>query len=339
MAELVSILIPAYNAERWIRDCLVSALSQTWRRKEVIVVDDGSSDRTVEVARMFESEHVRILMQANRGASAARNLALSVAQGDYIQWLDADDVLLPGKIAAQMAEAGPGARCRTLFSGEWAEFYRYPGAAVSMQNSLWEDLLPTEWLYRKTARNAWMAIETWLVSRWLTEAVGPWNENLHRDNDGEYFNRVVAKADQIRFVAGARALQRKGVLGISSFRTLNDRKLESLLFAALAQIDLLRALEDSPRTRAACLSLLSRTSTYFYPERPDLLDQLDRVSRSLGGVLLRPALGWKCRFVEMVVGPNAAKRVRVGKTRLYTRYSRVREWMRTRRPVDPRGKP
>ena len=89
MKPLVSILIPAYNAQKWIADTLRSALDQTWESKEIIVVDDGSTDRTLEVARRFEAQGVRVFAQENQGAAAARNKAFSLSRGEYIQWLDA----------------------------------------------------------------------------------------------------------------------------------------------------------------------------------------------------------------------------------------------------------
>src|SRR5438874_6764230 len=107
MEPLVSILIPAYNAERWIADTIRSALAQTWPRTEIIIVDDGSKDETLSVARQFEAKNVSVVAQQNQGAAAARNHAFSLCQGDYIQWLDADDLLAPDKIARQteVAEA------------------------------------------------------------------------------------------------------------------------------------------------------------------------------------------------------------------------------------------
>src|SRR5262252_8996544 len=96
---LVSILIPSFNAERWIRQTLESAVNQDYSHKEVILVDDGSTDRTLEIARTFESRVVRVIAQSNSGAPAARNRALAHAQGEYIQWLDADDLLAPSKIS------------------------------------------------------------------------------------------------------------------------------------------------------------------------------------------------------------------------------------------------
>src|SRR5437868_12942861 len=67
MTTLVSVLVPAYNAEQWIADTIKSALDQTWSRKEIIVVDDGSRDGTLAIARQFASENVRVVTQENRG--------------------------------------------------------------------------------------------------------------------------------------------------------------------------------------------------------------------------------------------------------------------------------
>src|SRR5271168_1727479 len=105
MKPLVSILIPAYNAEAWISDSLRSAIAQTWERKEIIVVDDGSKDRTLSVARQFESSQVKVVTQQNQGAAATRNNAFALSEGDYVQWLDADDLMSPEKTAKQMEVA------------------------------------------------------------------------------------------------------------------------------------------------------------------------------------------------------------------------------------------
>ena len=119
MKPLVSILIPAYNAERWIGQTILSALAQTWPRKEIIVIDDGSRDQTLQVARQFASEDVFIVAQENQGAAAARNKALQLCQGEYIQWLDADDLLSPDKIAKQAAAARECQDKRKLLSSGW----------------------------------------------------------------------------------------------------------------------------------------------------------------------------------------------------------------------------
>ena len=100
--QLVSILIPVYNAEAFVAEAIQSALNQTWPAKEIVVVDDGSSDQSREILKGFESAGIKLIEQENRGASAARNRAFTQAQGDYVQYLDADDLLAPDKIAIQM---------------------------------------------------------------------------------------------------------------------------------------------------------------------------------------------------------------------------------------------
>src|SRR6266700_4344460 len=187
MRSLVSILIPAYNAEPWIGDTIRSALAQTWPRKEIVVVDDGSTDQTLRVARQFASQTVSIVTQENRGASAARNRALELCQGDYIQWLDADDLLSPDKVAKQMAATQECQDTRRLLSSGWGYFMYRPSRAQFLPTSLWCDLSPVEWLLRKMGQKLHMQTATWLVSRTLTQAAGPWDTRLSLDDDGEYF--------------------------------------------------------------------------------------------------------------------------------------------------------
>ena len=123
MRNLVSILIPAYNAEKWVADTIRSAINQTWPNTEIIIVDDGSTDNTLAIAKTFESATVKVISQENTGSAEARNRALSYAQGDYIQYLDADDLLSADKIAIQMKKAEGGADSKVLLSGAMAKFF------------------------------------------------------------------------------------------------------------------------------------------------------------------------------------------------------------------------
>ena len=100
-SPLVSIVIPVYNGERFVADAIESALAQTYPHKEVIVIDDGSTDRTAEVLRGF-GERIRFETGPNRGGSAARNRGVELARGELIQFLDADDLLHPEKLERQV---------------------------------------------------------------------------------------------------------------------------------------------------------------------------------------------------------------------------------------------
>ena len=96
----ISVVIPAYNAAAWIRRAVNSVLSQTRPADEIIVVDDGSTDGTGDIVRMYDGR-VRLLQQANAGAAAARNTGILAATGDWIAFLDADDEWLPQKLQRQ----------------------------------------------------------------------------------------------------------------------------------------------------------------------------------------------------------------------------------------------
>jgi glycosyltransferase involved in cell wall biosynthesis len=98
---LVSIVIPCFNTEKYIGEAIESALSQTYANKEVIVVDDGSSDKSLAVIQAF-GERIRWLSGANVGAAEARNKGVAVARGELLQFLDADDLLYPQKLAQQV---------------------------------------------------------------------------------------------------------------------------------------------------------------------------------------------------------------------------------------------
>src|SRR5689334_1354789 len=97
----VTIGIPVYNCETWIRESIASALAQSWPVTEVVVVDDGSDDRTPAICAEFD-QRILYLRQDRRGGNAARNQILRMASGDWIQYLDADDYLLPNKIQTQL---------------------------------------------------------------------------------------------------------------------------------------------------------------------------------------------------------------------------------------------
>jgi glycosyltransferase involved in cell wall biosynthesis len=311
LKPLVSILIPAFNAQEWIADTLRSAVAQTWEQKEIIIVDDGSTDQTLAIARQFESDEVRVVTQKNQGAAAARNKCFSLSGGDYIQWLDADDLLAPDKIARQMEALNQSHSKRTLFSSAWGRFlYRYYRAKF-VPTALWCDLPPAEWLLRKMGQNLYMQTATWLVSRELTEAAGPWNTQLVTDDDGEYFCRVLLQSEGVRFVPEAKVYYRASGAGSLSYVGRSDRKREALWHSMELHIGYLTSLEDSPRIRAACVKYLQNWLGCFYPERPDIVKQADKIARTMGGKLEVPRLSWKYSWMKPLLGRGLTYRAQV----------------------------
>ena len=306
MEPLVSILIPAYNTQEFIAETLQSAAAQTWKRTEIIVVNDGSTDRTAEIARSFASKAVKVVTTENRGLSAAQNEAFRHSQGDYIQWLDSDDLLAPDKIERQLAALRDSGSKRTMLSSPWAPFYYRSRGARFVQNAVWCDLSPVEFLLRTMGGNLHMQNATWLVSRELTEAAGPWRESLQYDQDGEYFTRVLVASEGTRFVEGTGIYYRSRASQLSHIG-FSNKKRESLLVSMKLHIQYLRSLEESERVRKVCLAYLQNWFGHFYPDRPDLAEELQILAAQLGGHLVPPRLPWKYAWMKPILGDGARR--------------------------------
>ena len=311
MKPLVSILIPAYNGQEWLADAVRSALAQTWQRKEIIIVDDGSQDQTFAVANQFASKNVIVVRQDNQGAAAARNNAYSMSQGDYIQWLDADDLLAPDKVELQLNSVERSDAKRVLLSSAWGSFMYRPHKAKFSPTLLWGDHLPVEWLLGKMGHNFHMQTATWLVSRELSEAAGSWDIRLSVDDDGEYFCRVLLKSDEVRFVPDAKVFYRDTGLNRLSYIGQSDSKMDSLFLSMRLHIGYLRSLEDTERVRSACVNYLQTSLFYFYPERLDLVKEAEDIAGGLGGQLIPPPTSWKYLWLQKIFGWSVTKRIQM----------------------------
>ena len=128
---LVSILMPLYNAEKWVEETIRSCQSQTYTNWELIIVDDGSTDASASIVEKIASSEPRItlLRQPNSGACVARNLAFCHCKGDYVMYLDADDLISPDKIELQV-EALSHADPKAVAICAWEEFYFQPSAKI-----------------------------------------------------------------------------------------------------------------------------------------------------------------------------------------------------------------
>ncbi len=117
----ISIIIPGFNNEKFVREAIESALSQSYPNKEVIVIDDGSEDDSLKHIQSF-GDRITWRSQLNSGAPAARNAGLKIAEGAYVKFLDADDVLLPGCLeeqAKQMAGIDPNEKAIVYGEAQW----------------------------------------------------------------------------------------------------------------------------------------------------------------------------------------------------------------------------
>ena len=300
-APLVSILIPCYGAERWLAQTLESALAQTWTNQEIIVVDDGSTDGSASIAHTYAGRGVRLFTQENRGAAAARNHALREAHGEFIQFLDADDLISPDKISAQVAVLSarpPG----IVASCAWGRFSDDPAAARFVDEAVFHDFAPVDFLVLSARTGAMMHPSSWLVPRAVAERAGPWDESLTLNDDGEYFCRVLLASAGLAFTPGARSYYRSGLPG-----SLSQRRDERSRQSQFRSIELiahhLLAAENSPRARRAGANFYQRFLHDFFPAPRELMRKAATQVISLGGADLDgPAMGPRTAALARFIG-------------------------------------
>jgi glycosyltransferase involved in cell wall biosynthesis len=239
---LVSIIIPVYNTEKYLAETIESAKNQTWPNKEIIIVDDGSTDNSLEIAKAYQNAAITIISQTNKGASAARNKGLIHATGKYIQFLDADDLLDPDKIASQMSLLNGKddylAICNTIHFKDGddykASYFRKEWFSAGTDN-------PVDFLIKLYAGEevlpgygGMVTIHSWLTPRILIDKAGLWNEKLSVDDDGEFFCRTILASSGILFSDGGPCYYRK----FNYIRSLSSQKNLKALVSEITAIDL-----------------------------------------------------------------------------------------------------
>src|SRR3990172_5385939 len=134
MVIMVSVLMPFYNAERYVGEAIESILCQTFKEFELVAIDDGSTDRSLEVVRGYACRDTRIrcFSSAHKGIAATRNETLSRANGKYIAVMDADDISLPERLAKQVAYLESHPEC--VLVGSWVQLMDSAGRPLRVVN-------------------------------------------------------------------------------------------------------------------------------------------------------------------------------------------------------------
>src|SRR5262249_30835699 len=201
---LVSVIVPAFNRQRFLNDAVHSALKQTYSRIEVIVVDDGSTDRTYEVARTLARTdgRVRVVRTPNGGPASARNAGLHEATGEYFSFLDSDDVWTRQKIESHVRHLEQNRDVDLVFSDSATADERLDVQVVHETGTP-----PVSFRELLTIRN-WFATSACTVRRSLLERVGPFRTDISGTEDWELWIRC-ARAGTFAYVPGVVALYRR----------------------------------------------------------------------------------------------------------------------------------
>jgi glycosyltransferase involved in cell wall biosynthesis len=305
---LVSVVIPALNAAPWVRETITSCLDQTWKRLEIIVVDNGSTDGTRDIVHSMVPSGVKLFECAHQNASAARNVGTAQSNGTYVQYLDADDIIAPCKIESQLSRLLENDQDATA-SGPWVRFEKLPGEKEIEPEVIWQDLEPLEFLVRSWCGGGMMPTFGWLTPRRIIDRAGVWNETLTLNDDGEFFTRVILESRHIRFCPGA-----MGYYRTSATATLSKGTSRKALVSGLSSIDLcsqhLLRFRNDAEARKSCACYYQRFAYSAYPYERDLAEEAERKADALGGCSLAYPGGRMLQLLSAAIGWKRAMRLR-----------------------------
>ena len=306
-SPLVSVIIPAHNAAKFIIETVESVLAQSWRPLEIIVIDDGSDDNTREIVEPFVNDVVRVISQEKTGASAARNAGLRNATGRYVQFLDADDILSPAKIELQVKALGRRTT-RSVASCTWAHFVTSTRDALPRAEDVWTVSDPIEWLVTSLSGGGMMQTAAWLTPRAIIDDAGPWDESLSLHDDGEFFLRVLLHSDYVEFVPNALVYYRSVTESLS--RQRKRSAIDSAYRVCVARDEMLLAVRDDATARRAVATQYAQFAYEFRPSAPDLAyAALNRIGQL--GAEPAPTIGGNAfRSVHSRIGFARALRIR-----------------------------
>ena len=203
-AGLVSVVIPAYNAASYVAQAVDSVLSQDYPHVEVIVVDDGSKDDTLEVLRGY-GDRIRVIDQANAGPPRARNAGLAAARGEFVAFLDADDIWLPTKLSAQVGHLRAHADVGTVFT----RWHVWPADGDGVFRIPVVDPTPvvggpvvadrSGWMYSRLLLECHLLTTTVMLRSSLVDQIGDFDVDLFNGDDYDFWLRASreAKIDQL----------------------------------------------------------------------------------------------------------------------------------------------
>ncbi|HEY2324817.1 MAG TPA: glycosyltransferase family A protein, partial [Thermoanaerobaculia bacterium] len=198
-AGLVSTIIPVYNRAALVREAVASVVAQTHRPIEIIVVDDGSTDDTAAVVDALAREHAGILRAVhipNGGPGRAREAGRALAHGEFIQYLDSDDVLLPKKFELQVAALRAHSECDAAYG--WTRELDAAGNRASLPRKRTGERIETMFPSMLTSR--WWDTLTPLYRSTVIDRAGAWTD-LRAEEDWEYDCRIAAQGVRLAYVA------------------------------------------------------------------------------------------------------------------------------------------
>jgi glycosyltransferase involved in cell wall biosynthesis len=318
---LISVIVPARNAEATIRDTIASVLRQTFEDFELIVIDDGSTDGTRAVIDRIADDRLRYVSFENAGLAAARNRGIERSNGAFISFIDADDLWTPDKLESQVQVLRSRPAAGLAYS--WTAFiddhgrYLFAKEPQHYEGDVYADLL----------RQCFIASgSNVLLRRRCVESVGPFHARFPAVEDWEYWLRV-AEHWQFAVVRRYQILYRLSTKSMSSDVDAIEASATQLLEHAM------QSASASGVSRNECIANLKQYCAFLYMTRASGSDSIARAGRRLGeSIRLCPrillgsrTLRLLCAWFLMRLAPRAAApRVVRALMRLHGRWMRLR---------------
>ncbi|MDJ0693925.1 glycosyltransferase [Mastigocoleus sp. MO_188.B34] len=202
MHKLVSIIIPCFNR---LREAIDSCLKQTYPQIEIIVIDDGSTDNSLDIIKSYNNQVIWESFSKNRGGCCARNHGFEISKGEYIQFLDADDYILPEKITRQVDFLELTGN--DVVYGDWRHQLNLPDGT-----SILEEIKISgqqENILASLISNWWTAVASILHNRSAVENSDGWDENLAIVQDKDFFISVVMSGAKVAYQPGCYSIYRR----------------------------------------------------------------------------------------------------------------------------------
>jgi glycosyltransferase involved in cell wall biosynthesis len=307
---VVSVCIAAYNAGKYITAALDSLADQSYPLLEVVVVNDGSSDNTLQVLQSYTRRPITIIDSNNGGQCAALNKAFRASTGTLVKFMDSDDLISPRFIENQVKRLA--GRTDAVASASWGRFYADDLSTFRLNwEKVWCDMKPIDWLVESNAEGPnMMQCALWLIPRNLLDEAGLWDESLSLINDFEFFIRLLLHCREILFTEDAILYYRSG-LNNSLSRQTSRKAFESAYRSTTLGIQHMLAFENSERVRKVSADLLQMWKYDFYPRHRDLYEAAEEQIRSLGGSDRRADVGGLTKKLSDVLGWKTAKRIKL----------------------------
>ena len=295
----VSIIIPLYNNEAYIAQTIDSCLAQTHDSIEIIVVENGSTDKSCQVVKSIDDKRLSVFQIPTPNAAAARNYGYQKATGTYIIFLDADDVMAPNKIELQLKALSKKPK-GFIASCAWAKFKINTKEAIITPQKVWNIQNPIDWCLQSWMGEGMMIPGCWLIPKPIIDKVGLWDERLSLHDDGEFMCRVLLASKGNIFVKNTVVYYRQQGNSLSRQHKSKMAAESALLVYKSYQQQILK-FQDSKLARRALVRNFSRFIYEYYPAHTQLIKEAYREINELG---VKPPLVGSPSFklIQRIVG-------------------------------------